>query len=144
MFRVSGKTGERNVIGNAGVNVYIRRLWEYRSKELGREPDMGEFLFCKDNGSRVGRYTNGFNALLGSCDLRVQHSSGKYRTLYSLRHTYATMRINEVPVYQLAVNMGTSVDMIERYYSHARTRSAEFAQVVTQGNQSAKGNALPF
>jgi len=144
LLRVSGKTGERDVIANAGVNVYIRRLWDYRSKELGRAPDMGEFLFCKSDGSRVGRYTNGFNALLESSGLRIQHPSGKNRTLYSLRHTYATMRINEVPVYQLAVNMGTSVDMIERYYSHARTRSPEFAKTMTQGNQSAEGNALPF
>jgi hypothetical protein len=42
-----------------------------------------------------------------------QDKDGNNRTLYSLRHTYATMRINEVPIYQLAVNMGAGVEMIE-------------------------------
>ncbi len=42
------------------------------------------------------------------------------RTIYSLSHTYATMRIvySEIDIHTLAVNMGTSVPMIERHYSH--------------------------
>ena len=62
----------------------------------------------------------------------------------ALRHTYATMRINEVPIYQLAMNMGTSVEMIETYYSHARVKSKEFATTITQGNQKGGNKALPF
>ena len=54
------------------------------------------------------------------------------------------LRINEVPVYQLAMNMGTSVEMIERFYSHARTTDPRFAASVTKGNQSNSGKALPF
>ena len=70
--------------------------------------------------------------------------NGNNRTLYSLRHTYATMRINEVPIYQLAVNMGTSVEMIEDYYSHAKVRDKEFASSMTKGNQKGSAKALPF
>ena len=54
------------------------------------------------------------------------------------------MRINEVPIYQLAMNMGTSVEMIEDYYSHAKVRSKEFATTMTQGNQKGGKKALPF
>jgi hypothetical protein len=54
------------------------------------------------------------------------------------------MRINEVPVYQLAVNMGTSVEMIEKFYSHARSTDPSFAVSITKGNQSGSGRALPF
>ena len=54
------------------------------------------------------------------------------------------MRINEVPIYQLAVNMGTSVEMIEDYYSHAKVRDKEFASSMTKGNQRGSYNALPF
>ena len=40
--------------------------------------------------------------------------------------------------------MGTSVEMIEAYYAHARTRSPEFAKAVTKGSQESSGSALPF
>ena len=80
---------------------------------------------------------------MDECDLRLDND-GNYRTLYSLRHTYATMRINEVPIYQLAVNMGTSVKMIEEYYSHAQTKDPKFAESMTKGNQKGNSKVLPF
>ena len=54
------------------------------------------------------------------------------------------MRKNEVPIYQLAVNMGTSVEMIEDYYSHAKVRSMEFASSMTKGNQKGPSKVLQF
>jgi hypothetical protein len=46
---------------------------------------------------------------------------GRDRSLYSLRHYYATQRILEgVSFGQLANQMGTSVLMIERHYSHLK------------------------
>ena len=54
------------------------------------------------------------------------------------------MRINQVPIYQLAVNMGTSVKMIEDYYSHAKTKDPEFAKTITKGNQIGSSKVLPF
>ena len=143
LFSVDGKTGKRGVIANVGVERYVRRIWEFRSKELGHEPKMNEPIFCHPNGETVGSYKKGFIQLLEECDLRVANDGGN-RTPYSLRHTYATMRINEVPVYQLAVNMGTSVEMIEKYYSHARTTDPSFARSMTKGNQTGSGRVLPF
>ena len=144
VFQVTGKTGRRDVIGNAGVEVYIGRLWDHRCQELETQPDLSEFVFCHPDGKSVGSFKGGFISLLDDCGLRVDSVTGQNRTLYSLRHTYATMRINTVPVYQLAVNMGTSVEMIELYYSHARARSPEFAQTITKGNQTTQGKVLPF
>jgi len=44
-------------------------------------------------------------------------TDGNRHTLYSLRHTYATFRLqNGTNVYWLKKNMGTSVTMIERHY----------------------------
>ena len=49
-------------------------------------------------------------------------ADGKPRTLYSLRHTYATQRLlHGVDTRTLAQNMGTSVAYIERHYSHVTT-----------------------
>ena len=48
---------------------------------------------------------------------------GKARTLYSLRHYYATQRLdNGVSVYLVATNMGTSVNQIHKHYGHTDTR----------------------
>ena len=143
LFAVDGKTGKRQVVGNPGIERYIKRLWDFRSQELGTEPDMTEPIFCHPNGKTIGSYKGSFERLLNECGLR-KDEYGNNRTLYSLRHTYATMRINEVPIYQLAVNMGTSVEMIELYYSHARTTDPQFVDSITKGNQKGTGKALPF
>lgn len=50
----------------------------------------------------------------------VRMGSDECRTL---RHTYATMRISEgVNIFQLAANMGTSVEMIDDFYGKKRMR----------------------
>jgi integrase len=52
---------------------------------------------------------------------------------YSLRHTYATMRISEgASVFQLAANMGTSVEMLEDFYGKKRMRDPKMATEVTK------------
>ena len=49
----------------------------------------------------------------------LEDRHGAVRTLYSMRHTYATFQIlNGVDYHTLAKNMGTSIGMLERHYSH--------------------------
>ena len=51
----------------------------------------------------------------------LKDSIGRERTIYSLRHTYATFRLeNGTNVYWLKQNMGTSVQMIERHYGQTK------------------------
>jgi len=118
-------------------------MWKFRPKELGHEPKMNEPIFCHPNAKSVGSYKKGFITLLEGCNLRIANDGGN-RAPYSPRQTYATMKINEVPVYQLAVNMVTSLEMIEKFYSHARSTDPSFAVSITKGNQSGSGRALPF
>jgi hypothetical protein len=49
---------------------------------------------------------------------------GRARTIYSLRHTYATFRLlyAGIPMETLALNMGTSPKMIFDHYSHITAR----------------------
>jgi integrase len=55
------------------------------------------------------------------------------RIPYSLRHTYATMRLAEgVSVFQLAANMGTSADMLEEFYGQKRMPDSKVATEVTK------------
>jgi len=54
----------------------------------------------------------------------LEDGQGNERTLYSLRHTYATYVMlnkgNDVSIHDLAKQMGTSVSMIEKHYSHLK------------------------
>jgi integrase len=53
-------------------------------------------------------------------DSRLEKDAeGQTRTLYSLRHTYATLELleNGTDIHTLAKQMGNSVAMIERHYS---------------------------
>ncbi len=146
VLEVEGKTGRRSVIANAGTENYIKRLFDYRLNEVGKtkeEFNYQEPIFCNKEGESIESYKKGYTELLKRCDLRIT-PNGDYRTIYSLRHTYATMRINEVPIYQLSVNMGTSVKMIEEYYSHARVKDPTFARLMTQGNQKGSSKVMPF
>lgn len=46
---------------------------------------------------------------------------GDRRTLYSLRHTYATFELMDgIDIHFLAIQMGTSVGMLEKHYSRLK------------------------
>lgn len=64
-----------------------------------------------------------FNAILREEGLKFDRD-GRVRTLYSLRHTYISMRLMEgANVYQIANNCRTSVQMIEQFYAaHIKDR----------------------
>ena len=49
----------------------------------------------------------------------AKSQDGQMRTLYSLRHTYATLELleNKTDIHTLANQMGNSAAMIERHYS---------------------------
>ena len=66
-----------------------------------------------------------FGKLLDEAQL-LYDDLGQKRTLYSCRHTYATFQLlyGNIDVYTLAIMMGTSVPMIERFYSHVKPRLA--------------------
>ena len=121
LFKVKGKTsvseplGYRDVIAREGVKGWLEEL-----KEIGRYPsnDKDAYIFSMPDGSQIKDLPNMFTTLLEQADLRYD-TENEPRTLYSMRHMYATMRIsNGYPYQLLAKHMGTSVEMIERHYRH--------------------------
>ncbi len=113
---VSGKTRKRQVIPQPDTRKYLERIRKYRAKEIGATPEKDEFVFCHSNGNAVGSFKKGFTQILTANHLRTD-MEGNNRTLYSLRHTYATFRIEEgAPHYLIAQNMGTSIEMLEKHY----------------------------
>jgi integrase len=61
-----------------------------------------------------------FNRMMGRAKLLIDTHTGKKRSLYSLRHFYATHELTKgnVTAYQLAEHMGTSIAMLQTHYGH--------------------------
>ena len=116
---VRGKTKKRRqVIPQPATEKYLNRIKDFRQKELGWDVPPNEPVFCSSDGNSVKSYKKGFKTLLDSIDLRFDDEGNPF-TLYSLRHTYATLRIiNGVAHYFIASNMGTSVEMLMNFYGH--------------------------
>ena len=111
---VTGKTGARMVVCQPGTERYFDR-----QRKRGHNTDPDDYVFCHRNGQPIEVWP-GFNSLLKAAGLQYD-SKGQRRTIYSLRHTYATLRLeNGTNVYWLKQNMGTSVGMIEKHYGQTR------------------------
>jgi integrase len=138
VFFVSGKTGGREVVArNAEVLEYLQRI-----KELYAEPTPDEFVFAHRDGRPIGSFKKSFSSLIDAADVGFD-GKGNRRTIYSLRHTYATFRLEEgVGVYTLARNMGTSVAMIERFYGQTRTPDQAAELTKMRGGKRQSGTIL--
>lgn len=125
---VNGKTGMREAVARTGdVRTYFQRILDLRRSDLTnpksdifeqKDVPLDSYIFCGSNGKPIGSFKKSFNSLIDNAGVAVD-SHGARRTIYSLRHTYATFRLQEgVNQYALARNMGTSVAMLEDFYGH--------------------------
>jgi integrase len=142
VLSVRGKTGAREVVARtAAVQNYLQRIWELRCSELSADPSRDELVFCHKDGKAIYSFKKGFSALICEAGVEFDHD-GRKRTLYSLRHTYATFRLHEgVNHYVLARNMGTSVKMLENFYGHTSNRA--MAEELTK-TKAKKPKRLPW
>lgn len=82
-------------------------------------------MFRTEDGRRPYSFNGLFRRLLRHCEL-LTNNNGETRTLYSLRHNYATLELlSYTDLRILAKQMGTSVAMLERYYSKLTAALAE-------------------
>ena len=124
----------RTVIGTAGAFSALKRFYDSRKKavDFAAKTDV---IWCDVDGGVIQDFREGFNTLIRDAGVEFD-SEGNKLVIYSLRHTYITFRLQKnVDVYQLATNCGTSVAMIEKYYSDAR--STDFENELTKGYRSA-------
>jgi integrase len=109
----------REVAGMAKAADVIRELEAGRKlkKDFCQPNDV---IWCDESGRVIGDFREGFNNLLRIARAEIDADRKKH-TLYCLRHFYITERLREgIPIYEIASNCGTSVSMIEKYYSDAR------------------------
>ena len=81
---------------------------------------VNKYVFRVNDVDMTSNFGRVFKRLLISASLLKDKRSDKDRTLYCLRHYYATMKITKghISTAQLAAYMGTSEAMIERHYGH--------------------------
>jgi integrase len=129
-FEVDGKTGKRFVVIRTNANSYVDRTlernarwqpeWQRLADERGEK--MNDYLFKMVDGTKIITLIDQFNVLLEREGLTYSADGEKY-SLYSLRHFYAVhmLRKGRANVFDIARNMGTSVQIIENYYGKQAT-----------------------
>ncbi len=119
---VDGKTGGRWLIAKHELSAVLHRLHSRQRDIAGKGFDavLGRhksWLFRTADGRRPYSFNGLFRRLLRHSEL-LTNTAGETRTLYSLRHTYATAELLAgTDIHTLAKQMGTSVAMLERHYS---------------------------
>ena len=106
----------------------IRRRQTAFLKPHGQSIRQSDFVFALPRSSggtvrleRVHTFKTSFRSLLKACGFEYDEHNERH-SITSLRHTYATLRLMEgTSMDLLALNMGTSVRMIENHYGHVRT-----------------------
>ena len=127
---VSGKTGRRDIICRSGTINYLQRI-HASSKDIRHIPfedllkqriDLPVFRLPDGTVSKNIHQT--FRKFVTDAGLITCPRTNQNRTLYSLRHTYATFALlnDGMDIHALAIQMGTSIGMIERHYSHLTPR----------------------
>lgn len=143
---VQGKTGAREVVFQPGADAFIRRIYDMRLDEVEGEPDKDSYVFCHPDGSAIQSFKKSFQSLMKFAEIPIVRN-GMSRTIYSLRHFYATKRLeSETSPFLLAKQMGTSVEMLEKFYGQTSV-NATTARSVSKGSQrsgSAKDSQYPF
>ena len=126
-----GKTGYQDVYTKA----VARRCYLDLLERLPAGSDK-EFVFFpkfknRAHASRVA--ANQFNFVLAESGLK-EDRLGQLRTLYSLRHFGTQARLAaQMPIYDLAKNAGTSVEMIERFCGRFPAYSEQRVEIMNTG-----------
>lgn len=125
VLNVDGKTRKRSAVARDTVETYMHRQSKLNPKLSYDSFDelvaakSDEFVFTTRLGelATIHNLNAHFNALLDELDLKTG-ADGKTRTLYSLRHYYATRDLKRgVSTHALSKQMGNSTAMLDKHYS---------------------------
>jgi len=153
---VSGKTGSRVIVGMdrtvdalraIGARNYptVQQTGFAPLKNLIKPSNKDFVLRIVREGKEVDiskSLRQMFTSYLKEHNLLIDPVTEQRRVFYSLRHTYATLALthDKVPIHTLCKQMGTSVTMIEKHYSHLKVvqaieqlRGEESRQLINAG-----------
>ena len=127
------KTGKRTAVGRTMAIMALERI---AHRNYGRRL---EELITAQHHEHVFRHKSKYEKLIRPINFEKQMAfyldhlkmlkcpvTGNPRTFYSIRHTYATFALtyDKINIHTLARQMGTSVVMIEKHYSHLDAEKA--------------------
>ncbi|MBT8002710.1 MAG: tyrosine-type recombinase/integrase, partial [Rhodospirillales bacterium] len=110
----------RNVVGRPAALMWLDDWKDFRA-ETGEFCGDDTYIFCTSKGVPIKDFREGFNNIIRNAGVEFD-ADGEKLVIYSLRHTYITFRLQygrNVSIYTIAKNCGTSVAMIEQFYSDA-------------------------
>lgn len=143
---VDGKNGVRDINFQKSGETYITRLYNYRKQELNGHPLKSEYIFCNPQGKPINSFRKGFQTLCEKLGI-LYDARGIRRTIYSLRHFYAVMRLEEeVSPFLLMKQMGTSMEMLEKHYGNVivKLMSEQITKTRHKSNLALNDNILPW
>ena len=132
---VTGKTGTRTIVGMKrtvqALERIARRNYDIKDSVINpfaqlTKASNDDKVFKVEDGRELNSFQQMFESYLDEHNLLIDKRTGQKRVFYSLRHTYATLALthDRVPIHTLAKQMGTSVGMIEKHYSHLKVVQA--------------------
>jgi integrase len=133
LMSVNGKNGQGELIARPNCRRYLDRIRK-RSKDLKEYKTLEELIaagvdkevFRLPDGTATQNLHQPFRTLMKQSGLAKDRQTNQQRTLYSLRHSYATWALlNGVSHHILAKQMRTSIGMLEQHYSHVTVRMAK-------------------
>lgn len=132
---VTGKTGTRTIVGMKRTVQVLERIAK-RNYDIDdsivnpfaqlTKPSNNDKVFRTKDDRELNSLQKMFESYLEEHNLLWDKRTEQKRVFYSLRHTYATLALtyDSVPIHTLAKQMGTSVQMIEKHYSHLKVVQA--------------------
>jgi integrase len=132
---ISGKTGTRTIVAMLRTVKALERIAK-RNYEIDDDitepfkqlivPKNNDYVFRTSDKEKPTSFQKMFESFLEEHSLLYDTKTEQKRVFYSLRHTYATLALthDKVPIHTLAKQMGTSVLMIEKHYSHLKVTQA--------------------
>ena len=149
---VTGKTGTRTIVGMKRTVQVLERIAK-RNYDIDdsiidpfaqlTKPSNNDKVFRTKDDRELNSLQKMFESYLEEHNLLWDKRTEQKRVFYSLRHTYATLALtyDSVPIHTLAKQMGTSVLMIEKHYSHLKVvqaieqlRGEETSKLIAMGS----------
>lgn len=139
-LNVHGKAKKHTINCNKCVGRWLKDYRKILKDQYGWNTKGADLVFADIKSTeRKGSLNKSLKQLMVKADIPTEYQ-GESRTLYSLRHTYATFQLMAgTPYEQLAENMDTGLDMIRDHYGHVPTAQKAFSQIYGQRKGLYKG-----
>lgn len=130
VLSVDGKTKQRELIARRNCVAYFKRIHD-RSDDIRDltfdeliKNGVDKYVFRLSDGTRTKSLGQTFEILMKDSGLLKDRRTDTNRSLYSLRHTYATFALlyEGIDLFTLEKQMGTSAEMIRKHYAHVTAR----------------------